>query len=241
MRFAIISDIHGNLQALEAVLARIDALGADSLVCLGDVVGYGADPAACIEIVRDRCSHVIMGNHDAAVTGLTSMEYFNSAARASALWTGEVLSGEDLRWLAGLPWEASLQDFVIVHSTPDKPENWRYLMSESQARELYDFFGGPLLFYGHTHYPMAFERLNGEVLWRGRQGFPLEDGGRYIVNVGSVGQPRDGDPRAAFGFYDSGARAIEFHRQEYDIAGARKAILDAGLPATLAERLAHGR
>jgi len=241
LRHAIISDIHGNLQALRAVLESLDGLGAGGVVCLGDVVGYGGDPAGCVSLIRERCSAVIMGNHDAAVAGAVSTEYFNSAARAAVSWTRQALNLEDIGWLEALPYEMVFDDYCIVHATPDNPHRWSYLMSDDHAEELFGFFSGPLLFYGHTHYPLAFEQSGAAVACLGAETFSLRPGARYIINPGSVGQPRDGDPRAAFGIYDDSAGRFEFHRQPYDIAGAQRAILDAGLPRVLADRLSRGR
>lgn len=241
MRHAIISDIHGNLQALRAVLESLDGLGAGDAVCLGDVVGYGGDPAGCVSLIRERCSAAIMGNHDAAVAGAVSTEYFNSAAREAVNWTRQALDLEDAGWLGALPYELGLDGYCIVHATPDDPRRWSYLMSDDHAEELFGFFSGPLLFYGHTHYPLVFEQYGAAVACLGAETLSLRPGARYIINPGSVGQPRDGDPRAAFGIYDGSAGRFEFHRVPYDIDGARKAILDAGLPRVLADRLSRGR
>ena len=157
MRYAIISDIHANIQALQEVLKLIDTLEVDSLVCLGDIVGYGGDPSPCIELIRQRCPEVIMGNHDAAAVGLTPIDYFNPAAQEAAIWTSEVLSAQERKYLTQLPFQATFEEFEIVHSTPDDPSAWKYLMTEDEARPLFECFARRLLFYGHTHFPMVFE------------------------------------------------------------------------------------
>ncbi|MCE5271222.1 metallophosphatase family protein [bacterium] len=241
MLHAIISDIHGNLPALSAVLDSIGRLGAARVVCLGDVVGYGAEPAECLRLTRESCSSVILGNHDAAVAGRTSIECFNSAARAAVLWTRKVLTAEEIAWLAALPYEDSPGVYRTVHATPDDPAAWSYLMSDDHAEELFGFFSGPLLFFGHTHYPMLFEQADGTVACLGAEDYTLRPGARCIINPGSVGQPRDGDPRASFGLLDDGTGRFTLQRVEYDIPAAQHSILEAGLPAVLAERLARGR
>jgi len=240
LRYAIISDIHSNLQALQEVLSLIDRLAVDRIICLGDIVGYGGDPALCIELVRQKCFQVILGNHDAAAVGLTSVAYFNPVAREAALWTGRVLTPREKSYLSGLPLKDDFGEFEIVHSTPDDPALWRYLFTEEEAGPLFDCFSRQLLFYGHTHFPMVFESSLKEVLFHEPEDFTLDSQIRYIVNVGSVGQPRDGDPRAAFALFDSGRNEVTFHRQPYDIAAAQRRILENGLPQILAARLAYG-
>ena len=241
MRYGIISDIHGNFQALEAVLERIDGLETDRIICVGDVVGYGAEPSACIERVRERCSTVIMGNHDAAAVDLTSVAFFNPVAREAALWTRSVLNEQEKEYLSRLPLTADMEEFVIVHSSPDDPESWRYLHFGEEAEGQFDYFDSQLLFFGHTHYTVVFEFSGDTVIERPAVNFKLEDQSRYMVNVGSVGQPRDGDPEASFAVFDSQTEEITFYRQPYDITTASKHILEAGLPPMLASRLAVGR
>ena len=241
MRWAIISDIHANLQALEAVLRKADEAGWDRMICLGDVVGYGANPNECMELVAARCELTIMGNHDAAAVDLADTSRFNNAARRATDWTAATLSREHRRYLHQLPYHAAFDGFEIVHSTPDDPPGWHYLMTEFDAVALFGSFEAQVLFYGHTHVPAAFVRDDrGGVSSLETESFSLEPGSRYIVNVGSVGQPRDGDPRAAFGVYDDGAGKVEFYRVDYDIQLAQKRIRDAGLPEILATRLSHG-
>jgi len=238
---ALISDIHGNLQALEAILGRIEAMGIEEVVCLGDVVGYGADPNACLDRVRSVCTRVIMGNHDAAAVGMTSVEYFNSAARTAALWTGGQLSEENKAYLRSLPYGADFDRFRIVHATPDDPPAWKYLLTADSALLQFDYFSGSLLFYGHTHVPLTFDLSEaGDIAVSEEYELRLEEGHRYIINTGSVGQPRDGDPRAAFAVFDREKLRVTILREKYDIELAQRAILAAGLPPVLADRLSYG-
>ena len=241
MRYAIISDIHGNLQALQEVLSLIGRQEVDRIVCLGDIVGYGADPSACIDLVRKECCSVIMGNHDAAAVGLTSIEYFNPVAREAALWTGKVLTDEQREYLSQLPYKGVFEDFDIVHSTPDQPELWRYLMQADNAGPLFSYFTSQILFYGHTHVPMVFRYEESCASYCEPADFCLENEKRYIVNVGSVGQPRDFDPRASFVVFDSRGKRVSYHRQTYDLAEAQERIIRNGLPPVLAARLSYGR
>jgi len=240
LRYAIISDIHGNLQALQEVLALVEHLKVSWIICLGDIVGYGGDPSACIDLVRRKCSGVILGNHDAAAVGLTSISFFNPVAAAAALWTRKVLTEEEKSYLSQLPLRQQFDDFEIVHSTPDQPQIWRYLMIEEDAEPLFNYFRKPILFYGHTHLPMVFEKGEEGVRLYEASDFKLQAQSSYIVNVGSVGQPRDGDPRASFAVYDSTEKEVSFYRVPYDIHTAQRRILDNGLPSLLAARLEYG-
>jgi len=240
LRYAVISDIHGNFQALEAVLELIDRLETDSVICLGDIVGYSADPSSCIDRVRARCSTVIMGNHDAAAVERTSIAFFNPVAREAALWTRSVLNPEEKDYLSQLPLSGDLEEFEIVHSTPDDPASWHYLYYVEQAVCQFDYFERQLLFFGHTHCAVVFELEGDTVGTRAGESFKLAGGSRYMVNVGSVGQPRDGDPEASFAVFDTHTGEVAFYRQPYDIAAAAGRILEAGLPPTLASRLAVG-
>ncbi len=241
MRWAIISDIHANFQALETVLRKADSVGWDRMICLGDIVGYGADPNGCVELVSARCEVTIMGNHDAAALGITDTSRFSIPARESTQWTAAQLSAENRRYLGALPYSAEFGSFEIVHSTPEDPPAWHYLMTEFDAAALYDSFGKNLLFFGHTHVACVFQRTaGGAVSQLEPQSFPPADGSRYIINAGSVGQPRDGDPRASFALLDTDRKQVEFYREEYDIELAQRRIIDAGLPRILATRLSHG-
>ncbi|MFH1681642.1 MAG: metallophosphoesterase family protein [Candidatus Eisenbacteria bacterium] len=240
MILAIISDIHGNLEALEAAFRCIDEDGADDVLCLGDIVGYGADPNECVDRVRARCSHVLLGNHDAAAVGMTSIEYFNAHARRAALWTRETLTPENNEYLRSLPMDYRTGDFYAVHASPQEQEEWHYIVNQSIAEEAFLAFPDAICFIGHSHLPMFFREGGGRGVRipEGTVQFPND--GRYIVNVGSVGQPRDNDSRLSFGFYDTAERKLRLRRESYDIAAASAKILKVGLPEMLATRLHLG-
>lgn len=241
MRYAIISDIHGNLEALRAVLA--DAEGrADAFLCLGDVVGYGADPNACLDLVGERCEAAVAGNHEHGVAGLMDLAWFNPFARAAAEWTRERLSGEAHAWLRALPLVRVVGEATLVHGSPIEPEAWHYLQLADEGFEAFGAFGTRLCFVGHSHVPATWAEGSGS---REHDLQPadlaLEPGSRYIVNVGSVGQPRDRDPRACYVIWDQEGRRVTFRRVHYDLVRAREKILAAGLPRLLGDRLVVGR
>ena len=237
---AIISDIHANLEALEEAFRHIDKAGVDEILCLGDIVGYGANPNECVDLVRGRCDHVLLGNHDAAAVGLTSVEYFNAHARRAAEWTTGQLTGENAAYLESLPMIHRTEDFYAVHASPHELEEWHYVTNQAIADEAFISFDDWLCFLGHSHVPVVFRErgARGERLREGVIGF--KRGERYIVNVGSVGQPRDNDARLSFGIYDSSVRELKLRREEYDVGSASTKILEAGLPDMLATRLHLG-
>jgi len=243
MRYAILSDIHANLEAFRAVLDRIAALGADRIVCLGDIVGYNAEPNACVAIVRSEGMACVLGNHDAAACGLQEPDNFTPAARQAALWTRDALTSENRAFLQQLPRRLQIGDFVLCHGSIDDTD--RYILYDNDVRDALELMeglpGGPwLCFFGHTHLQAAY-RITGQDIVRERSGaFPLSRDSWYLVNPGGVGQPRDGDPRAAFLLYDAQERSVSLHRVEYDIAAAQDKVIRAGLPVRLAERLALG-
>ncbi len=246
MRYLILTDIHSNSEALAAVLDR--ASGAyDQVLCCGDIVGYGADPNPAADWVRTHCKTVIRGNHDKACAGGEDLEWFNALARASALWTQAVLTPENAAWLASLPrGPAMIGDFQILHGSPlDEDE---YLVTQTDASQLLGYLETRVSFIGHTHLQGGFSLHRGGV--RRIPPVPpaaelkeldLEPDAYYLINPGSVGQPRDGDPRAAFVIYTPGQRRVAYHRVPYDIDGAQRKIRDAGLPDLLALRLATGQ
>lgn len=241
MRYAILSDVHGNLEALRAVLA--DAREhADGYLCLGDVVGYGADPSPCVDLVAERCEGVVAGNHEHAVAGLIGLDWFNPWARAGVEWTRGRLAPEAQAWLAQLPLVREVEDATLVHASPANPEEWDYLVSDEDGFAAFGAFTTRVCFVGHSHVPRAWVQGSwGHEHDAVPHTVSLEPGCRYIVNVGSVGQPRDRDPRAAYALWDLDARSVEIRRVAYDVATARAKIVDAGLPRFLAERLAEGR
>ncbi len=242
MKTGILSDIHGNLAALEAVLALMKDRGVTRYVCCGDIVGYGPDPNRCIETIRSLHTVCVAGNHDYGVVGKTSIRAFNDSAAAAVLWTREKLSAVNRVYLENLPLAERLDPMLIVHASPSEPEEWVYLLSLAEAEEEMDYYPDRVCLVGHSHHPFAVERLPGQraqlVI---ADSFELKPEARYLVNVGSVGQPRDGDPRASAVIYNSRTSTLSFHRVEYDIVSVQKKMRAAGLPQNLADRLAQGR
>ena len=245
MRYLVMSDVHANLEALSAVLTA-SAGEWDQVLVLGDLVGYGADPNAVIDRVRALpVAGVVRGNHDKVAAGLASVDSFNHVARQAIEWTTAVLTPDNLRWLAALPEGPVSIDALteICHGAPWDED--AYLFDERDVERARPSLGRPLCLFGHTHVPSIFRiepSVEALLPVRGeRCRVALEDGGQYLVNCGAVGQPRDSDPRAAFGLLDAGARALTIVRAPYDVSTTRTKILNAGLPAVLAQRLAVGR
>jgi diadenosine tetraphosphatase ApaH/serine/threonine PP2A family protein phosphatase len=239
MRVAIISDIHSNLEALDAVLEDAGGEKIDKYYCLGDIVGYGANPNECLQKVWDLTEQVVAGNHDHAAVGLTDISYFNLHARRAVTWTAEALLADHSQYLRRLPFSLQLGPVLLVHATPSDPPVWNYLLSSQVAKDEFEAFAGQLCFIGHSHQPIIFSRKEGDQRWPAAL-FTCRADDRYIINVGSVGQPRDGDPRASYAIYDDQQGTIQLRRVEYDIQTAQRKILQAGLPPLLAVRLAHG-
>jgi len=225
MRIAIISDIHSNLEALENVLRRIDSLKVDKVCCLGDIVGYGPNPNECVELIKKTTDIVVMGNHDSAVINQTDIILFNSYAKEATEWTRRVISDENYEYLLELPLKISKGNILYVHSTPLIPEDWNYILTQYGAEKQFNFFDEEVCFIGHSHRAEIFHCVDD----------------RKIINAGSVGQPRDGDPRACFAVYDTETKQCEFIREEYDITTVFKKIVKAGLNEFLGERLLVGR
>ena len=243
MRIAIISDIHANLQALEAVLEQIRAADCEAVWCLGDVVGYGADPEACVDLIRDNAGVCLAGNHDLAVTGGLSIEDFSDAARRAAEWTREKISEEARQFLDSLDSADEHQVVSLYHASPRDPV-WEYVLSPLQADLAFEVQPQRISVVGHTHVALEFHRFDGETATgeTRRAGDELDVGaGHWLLNPGSVGQPRDGDPRAAWLELDTEDWTAAYRRTEYDIEGAAWAIRAARLPEVLAERLSYGQ
>ena len=246
MRALVVSDIHSNLEAFDAVLADAeDRGGYDIIWFLGDLVGYGADPGVCIERLRSLPHLAIAGNHDHAVTGKLNPDLFNGAARAAALWTAGRLTDDELAYLSALPEVLTAGDFTHVHGSLREPV-MEYLISEPAALATFALMKTPFCLVGHSHYPLVWaDHGNGADVALLDSSYPLslQTDQRMIVNPGSVGQPRDGDWRASYLLYESTAGdggALEHRRVEYDIATAQRKIREAGLPESLADRLARG-
>ncbi len=243
MRTAVIADIHANLEALGAVLARIEMLKVDETVCLGDVVGYNANPNECVDLIRSMEIECIMGNHDSCASGLEEPDSFNALARRAVLWTRERLTGENRQFLMTLPRQLLVHDFVIFHGSINETD--RYILYKSDAienfRRMRKLPGGPRIgFFGHTHVRAALSEMDSIVAVEHSPDILLQSERHYLINPGGVGQPRDGDPRASFLVYDRNDNTVTFHRVEYNIRACQDKIIRAGLPAQLAERLALG-
>jgi predicted phosphodiesterase len=246
MRYLVLSDIHANWEALGAVME--DSTGSfDQILCCGDLVGYGADPNLAVEWVRANCAAVVRGNHDKACTGLDDLEWFNPVARVAALWTAQVLTPENADYARALPkGPFAIGGFQMVHgSALDEDE---YVLGPAEAELAFAYMESRVEFFGHTHIQGGFlwnrsrvEILNRVAARSNRQLLEIDPTCAYMINPGSIGQPRDGDPRAAYAIYDTGAGIVTYHRVPYDIAGAQKKIRSAGLPPILADRLAAGR
>ncbi len=239
--FAVLGDIHANLDALNVVLDDCRAQGVTDFLCTGDVVGYNACPHECLEIVRSLGCPVVVGNHDYYVASQQNLDDFNPAAAAVVEWTREQLTEDELDWLRGLPFTFTQMGITLVHSTMDTPETFGYVFDNLQAESNFLRQKTPVCFHGHTHCPMIYEKSMNGVFRIDPQDFTLPIGRKYFVNVGSVGQPRDGDPRATYVIYDPQARQIRYRRLEYDVAAAQARIREAGLPERLAVRLATGQ
>ncbi|HUW56401.1 MAG TPA: metallophosphoesterase family protein [Planctomycetota bacterium] len=239
MKVGVIGDIHGNLEALTSVLEALDGEKVDTIVCVGDIVGYGADPEACIALVRERASAVVAGNHDYGVVGKQALDYFNPAARTAIHWTAKRLSEEDRGWLSGLPLVHECNEYELVHASLFQPGEFRYIFNPEEAGPSFARQKAPVAFFGHTHWPMVF--FDGEPVRHSIQRvIPLEPPGKVLVNAGSVGQPRDSNPAAGYTVLDLEEERVHLKRIDYDVRTTAKKILDAGLPAFLAERLSLG-
>ena len=243
MRIAILSDVHANLEALAAVEAAVGALRVDRVVCLGDVVGYGASPAACCERVRALAAVTLLGNHDAAVAGRMDYGYYYQAAREALDWTARHVGDADLAWLRSLPYTHRDGDVGFSHGSPVNPSEYDYVFAAEQVRELARHFTqlAPVTFIGHSHLCKAFA-LNerGDVEQVVGRRVDLDPARKYVLSVGSVGQPRDYDNRAAFVTFDLDRRVVEYHRVPYDVAAAAQRIFDAKLATNFGRRLFLG-
>lgn len=242
MKYLVFSDVHGNLEALEAVLARGEEAGAEFHVCLGDIIGYGADPNACVEMVRSLPAFAcVKGNHDAAVIDPGERSFFHSVALEGVLFTEATLSDENKQFIAKLPYTYTSDGiFIAVHASPFRPESWEYVLDQGGARRAFGAMRQQLAFIGHSHTPVVFRDDGRAERFLPGDRLEIGDGIRYVVNVGSVGQPRDGNPDASFVVFDDETRTVEILRVEYDRKTAAEKILKAGLPPVLAERLLVG-
>ncbi len=241
--YAILGDIHANIDALNTVVEDARSLGVTDFVSVGDVVGYNAAPAECIRVVRDELHcPTVRGNHDHYVSYLdTDLSDFHPMAASVVRWTREQLSPEDLQWLHDLPLQKPIMGFTLVHSTLDMPDRWGYVFDNQQASANFNYQKTAVCFHGHTHCPVIYTIQGGEVKHYDPVDFRVELGQRLFINVGSVGQPRDGDPRASYVIFSPYERLIRFRRLEYDLRRAQARDREAGLPEKCAFRLGVGR
>lgn len=240
MKYAIIADIHANLEAFQVVLEDIKAQKCTHVACLGDVVGYGPNPKECLKIIRDMNIPVVKGNHDEMCSVDENMEGFNPHAAEAVLWTRQQLNEDEKKWLRDLKYVRLVASFSIVHATLDMPQRWGYVFDKLAAAASFTYQNTSVCFFGHTHVPVAF--IRDSVVRGGTYSkFKVEPGRKYFVNVGSIGQPRDNNPKAAYVIYDMDEATIEMRRLDYDIATTQQKILAAGLPPRLAERLTFGK
>ncbi len=240
MKFAIFGDIHANLEALETVLDDAKANVCTHYACIGDIVGYNANPSECVQRVRELDCPVVRGNHDDEAIVDTPLNGLNPLAKEALEWTRSHLGEEERDWLKGLRLVRQVRDFTIVHATLDSPGGWGYVTNKFDAMASFSYQFTSVCFYGHTHTPRFYVKAEGVHAVPGDT-IPIESGKKYFINVGSVGQPRDGDWRASYAIYDMGTQKVTVRRIEYDLEKAQQKILDAGLPEMLANRLAVGK
>ena len=247
MRYLVLTDIHANLEALDTCLAHARQRGYDETLVLGDLIGYGGDPNAVVERIQAlKPTAIVRGNHDKIAIGLEEAEGFNAVAKGAATWTYEALTAGHRAWLAALPQGPTVIDELIeiCHGAPYDEDD--YIFDDLDALRALKTSRRPLCLFGHTHYPVIFklagDKLHGSGLEsNGEVRLDLEDGAKYVLNPGSVGQPRDGDPRAAYAIVDAAAKHVDLFRLVYPIEAAQARIIEAGLPEVLARRLAAGR
>ncbi|CAN5736006.1 metallophosphoesterase family protein [soil metagenome] len=240
MRYAIFGDIHANWEALMTVMGDAQEQGCTHFVCLGDVVGYNANPGECLDYVRALNCPVVKGNHDEEATQDRSLDDLNPLAESALLWTRRHLTDDQKQWLRELKLVRQARDFTIVHATLDSPGSWAYVSNRFDAMASFSYQFTQICFYGHTHTPRIYEK-DDTVRCLRETDVVLRRGVKYFINVGSVGQPRDGDWRSSYAVYDVEKQTVNVRRLEYDLHTAQQKILDVGLPPVLAERLALGR
>ncbi|MBL7084872.1 MAG: metallophosphoesterase family protein [Candidatus Omnitrophica bacterium] len=241
MRYGVFSDIHGNLEAQEAVLAALAEERIDKYLCLGDIVGYGADPGECIAKIRRLNPVTIAGNHDWAAVELFDLTYFNPAAKEAVLWTADNITYEDKEFLKNLELVYQEDELTLVHGSLRSPEQFEYILDIFSATQTFQLLRTKICFIGHSHVPGAFIREGENYTFSFQTKIKPKASQVYIVNAGSVGQPRDGNPKGSYVVYDSESKELQIKRVSYDIRKAQVKIIKAGLPKILAERLALGR
>jgi predicted phosphodiesterase len=243
VKYALITDIHGNLEALEQVLKKIEVEACDKIICLGDVVGYGPFPNECVEQVRDKANSNIVGNHDSAAIAMTDISSFNENAGKAIIWTRRQLTSANQHYLADLSLTWSEPGAFFVHASPKNPVEWRYIFLPDDVDDAFHSFNQKVCFFGHTHIPVTyyFDSVHASYFSLNHTEIDLNETGRFLINVGSVGQPRDGNPQAAFGIYNSNTGIYRHLRVDYDIRKTQKAMEQFHLPRFLIQRLQKGR
>ncbi len=244
MRFAFISDIHANLEALEAVIEDISKQNIDEIICLGDIVGYGANPNECCEIIKNKCPVTLLGNHDAAAVNQLSTQHFNIHAKIAIEWTTQNLKKESELFLEALPYKATKPSMTLVHATPYEPNMWYYITSLEEAAFNYQFFDTQLCFVGHTHIPIIIVLDNEKELYVHQDtsiNLNTVKDARLLINVGSVGQPRDRNPNSCYGIFDSDTGIFSYQRLSYNIEKTQAKMKKIRMPEFLVSRLQDGR
>jgi predicted phosphodiesterase len=240
-KYAVISDIHSNLEALQAVVDDIREQKVDEILCLGDLVGYGPEPNGCIEMVKSMTKIIIPGNHDWAAIGLTDIYDFNTYAKEAVTWTSSVLEDDNFNFIQKLPLIKRIQteSLFLVHGSPIDPDQWRYILNYEDARLNFAYMPDRFCLIGHSHIPLIIEEApNGKISVYENQ-YTFNEDCRYIINVGSVGQPRDGNSKASYAIFNH--LSVEIRRIEYPVEATQQKMRQVGLPSYLVERLAFGR
>lgn len=242
MRYAFISDIHSNLEAFQAVLIDLEGQKIDKTIFLGDIVGYGPNPNECIDLLKKVSEVNLGGNHDWAAVGMTDKDYFNPYALAAVDWTSRVLTDENKEFLKTLPSILQYNGMTLAHATPKDPDDWNYVLNQRDAIENYPYFKTPLCFTGHSHLPLIVEFFDEKTISPSKGPKKRINGTlKYLINAGSVGQPRDGNKDSCYLIYDEGEKNVEYRRVPYPISTVQKKMVEAGLPEYLVQRLAEGR
>ena len=242
MRYAIISDIHSNLEALTTVLAHIENNKVDNILCLGDIVGYGPNPNECVELVKSNCLKVIAGNHDVACIDISEAEYFNYFAKQAIFWTGDNLTDSSRSFISQLPLHEEIENAYLVHASPDNPADWNYVTSIVEAKFSFLYFDNQICFIGHSHVPIIYVKtVDNKVNESEKNYLTIETNERYLINIGSVGQPRDNNPDAAYAILDTDKKEYQLIRVPYDYKETQKKMVEQNLPFFLIERLRNGR
>lgn len=241
MIYVVLSDIHGNIDALKAVVKSFPEKCDKMILCAGDIVGYGAEPGECIEVIRSLDAKSVLGNHDAAVIGKIDVSKFNETAARGIKWTMKRLSPSDRDYLNGLPFIYESKPCAVAHGTLQEPEDFIYLWNGGDAMRTFKLLNAKVCFVGHTHVSGVFKFKDGRVFQLYNDIVKMEEGAKYIINAGSIGQPRDGIRKACYCVYDTDKEEIEFRRIEYDVDTACARIINAGLPVEYGTRLLEGR